>query len=97
MLKRVLISMGAIIFLLCTGCANTTGYYPDSPLVHNWGRSVESMRLNQTVTPTSTATAPPSKPIVGLDQAAGKAVIDKYRKSFETETKREQVQMVGGG
>lgn len=64
--------------LFLAGCTGPT------TLDQNWGRSVETVRYNQTLNPAAGQNA---APVEGLDGASAEQIIETYRHSFTKEEK----------
>jgi hypothetical protein len=77
----------AIVSFILMGCA---GNLPEPErfriLSSQWGRSFESAKRNQILNPEAAGN---QDPVVGLDGPATETTVDRYRKSFEQEKKRE--------
>ncbi len=85
MARKYLLALGLIAFVLSLpGCGGSLAHHPESPVSHNWGRSVESMMHRQMAAP-DPLTFPdrPPQPVTGLDPQAAERVTRKYRESFE--------------
>lgn len=73
-----------IAALFLVGCGTTPGYYKDSSLANNWGRSLERLKQNQKAHPfTPKNMIKPTDSETGLDPKAAEAIIKKYREGFE--------------
>ena len=70
-----------------TGCQGTTiSTQTESMLDENWGTAFESAKYNQILNPEAGKN---NTPVEGIDGEAAEKNIEKYKKSFEKESKAE--------
>ena len=85
MLKRHLLIIGIFAGLLVISCGTRTTLFKwESTLEKNWGRSYETAKYNQILSPDAGKNI---DPVLGLDGQASDYNVGKYKDSFkETET-----------
>ena len=77
MIKKAYFCIGLIaVFLIGAGCAGP------SRVAMDYGTSYKLAKFNQTLNPEAEKSL---EPVIGLDGAGAKAVIEKYKKDFEKE------------
>jgi hypothetical protein len=81
------------IIIVAVALTQLAGCAPLTPNLDGaFGRSVESLRVYQTINPTAANTANP-----GLDGPAAKEVIERYYKSYSAPTPHQNVFTIGVG
>lgn len=75
--------------LSMAGCSSS--FHKDSMMEKNWGRSFETQLHAQIVNPDAALELEPSE---GVDGKTAGLIMDKYRKSFSSESKDETVNII---
>ena len=86
MVKRRLFVVLILIVGLLFFASCSKEFQKETKLDRNWGRSFESAKQNQILNPEA---GKDSKPVVGMDGQAAEKSLEKHKKSFEKDQKKE--------
>jgi hypothetical protein len=87
MITRYFILIGlALAFSFSVGCAENKPLLGESKLEKNWGRSYESAKYNQILDPEAEKNL---DPVTGLDGQAATDSVEKHKKTFKGEAKKD--------
>jgi hypothetical protein len=89
--KNMLLTGLAFVLFLAGACCPTNYQLQKNELQKHWGRSFESAKYNQIITP-----VPENKePVLGLDGQAATTIIEEYKKSFKAEYQETEPSRLG--